>query len=157
MKKGERRGFTIIEVTLVLAIAGLIFLMVFVTLPQVMRNERDTERREDASALLSAIKKYQSNNRGALPNGWTQFRDDYLGDDFVDPSTGVKYTLFVETCGNSTGKACFSTSNPDIGTIMVATGATCNNNNVAVGASNPRKVAVMIKLEAGNTVYCDNS
>ena len=146
MKKGERRGFTIIEVTLVLAIAGLICLMVFVTLPQVMR-----------SALLSAIKKYQSNNRGALPNGWTQFRDDYLGDDFVDPSTGVKYTLFVETCGNSTGKACFSTSNPDIGTIMVATGATCNNNNVAVGASNPRKVAVMIKLEAGNTVYCDNS
>ena len=35
-------GFTIIEVVLVLAIAGLIFLMVFIALPVLQRSQRDT-------------------------------------------------------------------------------------------------------------------
>ena len=33
MTKSNKKGFTIIEVVLVLAIAGLIFLMVFIALP----------------------------------------------------------------------------------------------------------------------------
>ena len=38
----KQQGFTIIEVVLVLAIAGLIFLMVFIALPTLQRNQRDT-------------------------------------------------------------------------------------------------------------------
>ena len=67
MKKGDldskEAGFTIIEVSLVLAIAGLIFLMVLIALPALQRSSRDTQRKEDISALVSAVKKYQSNNR----------------------------------------------------------------------------------------------
>ena len=44
-----KKGFTIIEVVLVLAIAGLIFLMVFVALPQLQSSQRDTQRRQDMS------------------------------------------------------------------------------------------------------------
>ncbi|MBS7346132.1 MAG: type II secretion system protein, partial [Candidatus Sacchiramonaceae bacterium] len=62
-------GFTIIEVVLVLAIAGLIFLMVFVALPALQRNQRDTQRKNDMARLKTAIESYKANNRGQLP--WT--------------------------------------------------------------------------------------
>ena len=60
MKKGgleNKTGFTIIEVVLVLAIAGLIFIMVFVALPALQRSQRDTGRREDVMNLISEVKK----------------------------------------------------------------------------------------------------
>lgn len=63
----NKRGFTIIEVVLVLAIAGLIFLMVFVALPALQRNQRNTQRRSDASRVVSAIVAYQKNNGGKVP------------------------------------------------------------------------------------------
>ena len=137
MKKGDSnvRGFTIIEVALVLAIAGLIFLMVFVALPALQRQQRDTRRRESITELVSQVKKYQSNNRGALPRAsgssetdlggnetvvygndsynaasadgtnWVNFYKAYLGDNFVDPD-GNNYALRVEPCGMSVDQNC---------------------------------------------------
>lgn len=63
----SNKGFTIIEVVLVLAIAGLIFLMVFVALPNLQRSQRDTQRRDDYAGLASNIAAYISNNGGRLP------------------------------------------------------------------------------------------
>jgi len=63
----QSKGFTIIEVVLVLAIAGLIFLMVFVALPALQAGQRDTARKNDASTVLSAINTYVAGNRGAFP------------------------------------------------------------------------------------------
>ena len=54
MKK-TTTGFTIIEVVLVLAIAGLIFLMVFLALPALQRQQRDTQRRSDASRVATNL------------------------------------------------------------------------------------------------------
>jgi prepilin-type N-terminal cleavage/methylation domain-containing protein len=68
-KNNYTQGFTIIEVVLVLAIAGLIFLMVFVALPALQRNQRDTQRKNDMARLKTAIESYKANNRGQLP--WT--------------------------------------------------------------------------------------
>ena len=62
-----KQGFTIIEVVLVLAIAGLIFLMVFVALPQLQRNQRDAQRRNDIARVATALAQYQTNNKGRLP------------------------------------------------------------------------------------------
>lgn len=67
MKDGAFGGFTIIEVVLVLAIAGLIFLMVFIALPQLQRAQRDTQRREDMGRLASAVTQFQTNNNGNIP------------------------------------------------------------------------------------------
>lgn len=46
-KKFQKNGFTIIEVVLVLAVAGLIFLMVFLALPALQRSQRDTQRKSE--------------------------------------------------------------------------------------------------------------
>ena len=85
----NKKGFTIIEVVLVLAIAGLIFLMVFIALPALQRSQRNTRRRQDMARILSAFTDYQSNN-GKSP------ASSDLGD-FVN-----KYVKNNGTSGNPT-------------------------------------------------------
>ena len=65
--QNKTKGFTIIEVVLVLAIAGLIFLMVFLALPALQRNQRDQQRSADLGRLISAVQSYRSNNQGKRP------------------------------------------------------------------------------------------
>ena len=70
-KHKQKQGFTIIEVVLVLAIAALIFLMVFMALPALQRSQRDTQRKNDMGRLKTAIDSYKANNRGRLPTELT--------------------------------------------------------------------------------------
>ncbi len=63
----SKKGFTIIEVVLVLAIAGLIFLMVFIALPALRRSQRDTQRRNDVSLIMAAVRSYMAHNKGKGP------------------------------------------------------------------------------------------
>ncbi len=123
----SKKGFTIIEVVLVLAVAGLIFMMVFLALPALQRSQRDTQRRDQLSGLVTQITQYQANNRNKLPeltgnsvtitpsddgtipadqtSGWANFYRNYIlagGDVFEDPN-GVPYRLQVVKCGVTSG------------------------------------------------------
>lgn len=76
-----KSGFTIIEVVLVLAIAGLIFLMVFVALPALQRSQRDTARRNDIARVDTSLTQYQTNHQNTpstLPaaGNWAPSEDD---------------------------------------------------------------------------------
>ena len=62
------RGFTIIEVVLVLAVAGLIFLMVFLALPALQRSQRDIARKSWSSNLIANLENARANNKGAIPS-----------------------------------------------------------------------------------------
>jgi len=94
----KSKGFTIIEVVLVLAIAGLIFMMVFIALPALQRSQRDAQRKSDLTRLNTSLTSYQSNNNGKLPStvaDWNGFVTGYVrtaGDTFVDPS-GTDYIV----------------------------------------------------------------
>lgn len=72
------KGFTIIEVVLVLAIAGLIFLMVFIALPALNAGQRDTSRRSDVSIVQTAVSNFQSANKNAFPTT-TQLKANIKG------------------------------------------------------------------------------
>ena len=61
-KNLTKKGFTIIEVVLVLAIAGLIFLMVFLALPALQRSQRDTQRKQDVAMVVTALLNWKANN-----------------------------------------------------------------------------------------------
>ncbi len=173
----KKNGFTIVEVALVLAIAGLIFLMIFVALPTLQRNQRDAERRDDIAVFLDALKKFQNNNRGALPSeggnitsdraeelvnkdvekpgasSWENLYYSYLNNSFMDPS-GEGYGLkVVEYDDNTTNELPEDDANKYV--LIVAKQATCDGAK-AKKSSNPRKIAVMYKLE-GSGVYCANT
>lgn len=115
----KQQGFTIIEVVLVLAIAALIFLMIFIALPALQRGQRDTARKNDANAVASALNSYRSNNDGKMPDTTTfgTFKSQYLDGlsqyDVADvepgtaPTTEDKMTVeFGKNCdGDSVGRA----------------------------------------------------
>ena len=63
----NKQGFTIIEVVLVLAVAGLIFAMVFIALPSLQASQRDTQRRQDSAIIATAVRDYMKHNHGQLP------------------------------------------------------------------------------------------
>ncbi len=153
-KYANLKGFTIIEVVLVLAIAGLIFLMVFIALPALQRSQRDTQRKNDAGRLLSQVNSYQSNTRGKVPAAanasQTSFIDKYLkadGDTFDDPS-GDEYAM-------QWAHGAITTTTP--GEMYYNTGAVCDPSDAAKTTSAAaRKVAVRVPLEGGG-VYCTNN
>jgi prepilin-type N-terminal cleavage/methylation domain-containing protein len=155
----KTKGFTIIEVVLVLAIAGLIFLVVFLALPALQRGQRDTQRKTDLGKLMSQVTSYQSNTQGSLPNGsWNStFKSNYLtanGGQFADPSNGATYTITQQTGTTGAGAAGSITA----GNIWVYPGVTCAN--VAAGdgtiSTTSRTFAAIIFQEQG--VYtCQNN
>lgn len=75
-QKRKQEGFTIIEVLIVLAIAGLIMLIVFLAVPALQRNSRNTQRKNDVSALLGAVSEYANNNAGKLPTAVGDFNSN---------------------------------------------------------------------------------
>lgn len=169
MKKqniNNKKGFTIIEVVLVLAIAGLIFLMVFVALPALQRSQRDTQRRDDMARFASQLTQYQSNNGNKIPSeetdskaAWNDFITNYLrvaGDEFKDPN-GVEYTVDkVVKCTSGSCDVSHGANDYESGKIFVFTNAVCEGEKAVFAPSGSRKAAFTYKLE-GAGVYCNNN
>jgi prepilin-type N-terminal cleavage/methylation domain-containing protein len=168
-QQGQGRGFTIIEVVLVLAIAGLIFMMVFIALPALQRSQRDTQRKSDLSRAITAITNYSSSNRGNIPTtaaNFTTLTSSYLitgGDSFIDPSgagtgtnnpTATTY-VFSSNTGNLSG-AFASDTNQNI--IYYSVGYVCGGSadTVTTTGAGARKIALRIYLEGGG-FYCANN
>lgn len=149
--KVNNKGFTIIEVVLVLAIAGLIFLVVFLALPALQRGQRDTQRKADLGKFMSQVTAYQSNNQGALPTAWdTTFKSSYLtvnSTPFADPSDGTTYTITQQTATTGAGAAGSIT----VHNIWVYPGVTCNNVSAGTGTvvAGSRTTAAIIFQEQG--------
>lgn len=153
--KNNSKGFTIIEVVLVLAIAGLIFLMVFIALPALQRSQRDTARKNDVSQVASAVSSFSSNNRGAFPDA-DQLKS-YLGDisdNSKDASGNPNITV-------NTTAAVGDKINPADSNITVVKGRTCDTSDTTgstMGVGTVRQFAVVTKLETGNGQYfCQTS
>lgn len=159
----DKRGFTIIEVVLVLAIAGLIFLMVFVALPALQSGQRDTARKSDVSTIASAVTTYGNNNRGTFPT--TQ---QLTGSSEGNPTNNGKFAGYAEAIGANTtnivvaGNVSANQSvTPDDGQIIITTRSRCgtvNGKSVTMAIGSARQFSVITYLEAGGgTAYCQDS
>ena len=152
-KKRGSSGFTIIEVVLVLAIAGLIFLMVFIALPALQRNQRDTQRKDDMARLSTAIVNYTNSNRGRLPTNYNTFTTQYLtvgGDTFLDPAgapNGGNATTyqFTQLDSQELTRTYADTQN----TIFYTPNYICGDSASTVTSAGTRKVAFRMALEGG--------
>jgi prepilin-type N-terminal cleavage/methylation domain-containing protein len=162
LNKRKTEGFTIIEVVLVLAIAGLIFLIVFLALPALQRSQRDTQRKNDVSRMMSQLTQYQSNHQGNLPSGtgsgaWdASFVNAYLtntGQTFNDPQSGSAYTVDVK--GSTIPSTAVSGTT---GNIFIYTNAKCDGSTASgmSTGSGSRSVAALMFLEQGGSL-CQNN
>lgn len=64
--KKKEDGFTIIEVLIVLAIAGLIMLIVFLAVPALQRNQRNSARTTEAARVSAAVTECLGNSNGTV-------------------------------------------------------------------------------------------
>lgn len=167
MKKTKKyEGFTIIEVVLVLAIAGLIFLMVFIAWPALQRSQRDTQRRNDYSMLSTAVSNYITNNNGKLSGivgtgtEATLNAKDYINKDGQDPD-GKPYTLKATKCGATNGLCNNPASDPSEQQVYVVTNADCSgtrsNHSAPAYNSSSRAFAIYGYLESGSKTFCSAS
>lgn len=147
----KQKGFTIIEVVLVLAIAALIFLMVFIALPALQRGQRDEARKTVLGKVATAVTNYQSNKRGQQPANGAALAGYVDGtaqgaDTIIDNNYTVRVTNFQ---ANGVGAASETT-------VHVMRQAKCNSTGdaaVSTGAS-IRNAAVLMRMENGGSILC---
>ena len=160
--KKQKTGFTIIEVVLVLAIAGLIFLMVFVALPALQRSQRDTQRRQDYADLAAAISSYMTNNGGDLPPDTANLAaNQYINSSGNDPK-GRPYTIDVVK-NNAIVEIDPNTQDDTVQTkVYVVTNANCSGTatkgsgaRMPAAVSSTRAFAIYGYLESGT--YCQDN
>lgn len=166
LKKSNEKGFTIIEVLIVLAIAGLILLIVFLAVPALQRSARNTSRKNDAAALLGAINEYTDNNAGALPTNGVWTSPDLTlcnarGCGGTDAQAKGKLGYYKSAANVNTGgtytkgevtinAAYTAPPNPAQDELIVEEASTCVSNTTAAGGS-AQAVAVLYGIEASGT------
>lgn len=182
----SKRGFTIIEVVLVLAIAGLIFLMVFIALPALQRSQRDTQRRNDYSMLSTAVTSYITNNGGRIEKltaanaGINTGLDNkkWINAEGTDPN-GFEYKLYAcsYNAWHSSSSACGQAANVDTSSggpkpstdpttngseVFIITGANCtgadsDGNSAPAEDKGIRSYVIYGHLEGSGTYCQDNN
>jgi prepilin-type N-terminal cleavage/methylation domain-containing protein len=142
-KRGKTNsGFTIIEVLIVLAIAGLILLIVFLAVPALQRNSRNTAIKNDVQNVVGGVAEFQGANNGQMPTGIaaTSGTVNYTGAAGTNPtSINIQGTTTVTSVNTAPAAA-----TPAGGTVVVSLRFKCN------GQANTRAVAAVYSIETSN-------
>jgi prepilin-type N-terminal cleavage/methylation domain-containing protein len=145
--KNNQSGFTIIEVMIVLVIAAVILLIVFLAVPALQRNQRNTQRKEDVSGSLSAVNEFFTNNKNEYPTGFS-------GNQFTGATgtvtSGAKLGYYTAVPVQSTQIT--TAPNPGTDTLTIVTGAKCGT-TAGTTASQSRSVAAIYGVENGSGGY----
>jgi prepilin-type N-terminal cleavage/methylation domain-containing protein len=154
-KKEHNKGFTIIEVLIVLAIAGVIMVIVFLAVPALQRNSRNTQYRSEASQLLAAATEWSNNNNGKAPNAT----------DGGAPILALTKNKNI-TALTVTANLAASQTNVDPATVPTLTSATlvpvaqCGTTTGKISSGAARQVALVFMIENGSgvaTQQCQDS
>ena len=145
LRKPSKKGFTLIEVVIVLAIAGLIFVIVFLAVSQAQASRRDTQRSTAVNQLLAAANQFAGNNNGAIPvDGW-------CGNNAGTASAAP--TNYWTPGNDPSGDAylCQTATPSAVRQIRFDAGATCGTAG-AVAPGQPRQFVAQTFMERGGLV-----
>jgi len=164
LKNRKETGFTIIEVLIVLAIAGLILLIVLVAVPQLQKNQRNEARKNIVSRISTEISNYTGNNRGDIPTEGTDANSGFAGGfeeryiESSDPSdpAGTHADTFMRPEGGQFTFGTYVTTRPDETEIFYDAQATCDGGETPVVSTNARDFALVVGLEGGASYCVDN-
>lgn len=145
IKKMNKRdnGFTIVEIMIVMAIIGMMLLAMLLVVPNLRRNARNKQRRDDVGSLISALSEYTSSNSGALPAA----ASDFTGNaklSYYDAATEVNYV--------NSSTAVTSAPGTDANVVYIRNFAKCNGNAIqsTAGATRRNVVAYFHIETSGN-------
>lgn len=131
--KKRMEGFTIIEVMIVLAIAGLIMLIVFLAIPALQRSQRNNARNADASKIAAAVNECLSNRNGA-----TGSCDD--ANEIGNPALSALSSASWTGTGSTT-----------VARVTYNAGCDSTGQNVTTPGASAKAFAVSYQLESGGT------
>jgi prepilin-type N-terminal cleavage/methylation domain-containing protein len=158
--KKRNEGFTIIEVLIVLAIAGLILLVVFLAVPALQRNSRNTQRKADVSAVLGAVQEFSNSNAGTLPGSATLSGNIvYLcatGTCTSADSSAAKIGYYNSATTPVSVASTVPATAPTTDQIVLVKGSICNGNTPTLTGASARAVTAWYKIEA-NVLQCQES
>ncbi len=151
LKKRES-GFTIIEVLIVLAIAGLILLIVFLAVPALQRNSRNTQRKNDVAAILGAFSEAVNNNAGKLPTDNADFQTKVvanakLGTFEAGNSGAVPPVPGDVTYSKNSSAPSPAPTNTDVSKVVVQSFLKCDGNNATGTNATARSVVALYAVE----------
>jgi prepilin-type N-terminal cleavage/methylation domain-containing protein len=141
-------GFTIIEVLIVLAIAGLIMLVVFLAVPNLQRSQRNSQYKNEAASIIGAYNEWTSNNGGSVP---AASGSGTAGSNaaIILGAANVKniQTLTIEAQGGTT--------KPSLTASVLRTGAQCSaaSGSDTTTAAATRQAALLYVTEAKGQTY----
>ncbi|MDO4271437.1 MAG: prepilin-type N-terminal cleavage/methylation domain-containing protein [Candidatus Saccharibacteria bacterium] len=58
----NKRGFTVIEVALVMGLAAIIFMVVFLVVPVLQQEQRDQARKRDVATVVNVLAAWQADD-----------------------------------------------------------------------------------------------
>jgi prepilin-type N-terminal cleavage/methylation domain-containing protein len=156
-KQKRDQGFTIIEVLIVLAIAALILLIVFLAVPALQRNSRNTSRRADVSNMLASINEFVSNNNGAQPTTATWAAPAMVWG--AGTTSETKLNFYTKSTGTGSGQVNYvaayapedwsGTIDASYDRVVIVAGGQCDATGKKIGAGGARAVAALYTIENG--------
>ncbi len=157
--KKSSQGFTIIEVMIVLAIAGLILGVVLVAIPQLQKNQRNESRKSVLARISAEVDNYIGNNEGVVPTAGTNATTGFttgFKTRYINTATGK---TFDKPGGGAYVYEDFSASATSIVKDHIAykAGGKCVGELPSgTGASATRNFAIAVGLEGGSSYCVDN-
>jgi prepilin-type N-terminal cleavage/methylation domain-containing protein len=144
------KGFTLIEIVVVIAIAALILVAILIFVPQAQRSQRDGDRRSAAGKAVSKLNECASNHAGAVCNsaqfgGATGTGDLYTAG--IAAPGGANYKFTFGASWGASGASCPAADLPSVSPPIM---------NVVSNGNGGQFAQVCIEA-GGNTVYQSGS
>ena len=159
LRQQTTSGFTIIEVMIVLAIAGFIMGIVFVAIPQLQRSSRNTARENDASLLSSSVGDCLTNQNGVIGScdTWAEISPFADQTRLKQLTVAPAVTVGSGTAGSAVPTASLGTYNTT--TPSIVTGVKCNASTDGAVYGTAREYAIIYQVEtsSGTVTRCIGS
>lgn len=148
LRRGKK-GFTLIEIVIVLAIAALILVIVFLAIAGAQKSQRDNASLDGAAKVIARYQSYLSDNNNNAPGvgtpAMTDFINNYIPVTEVKDGRGNAFT--ISTAGNAAS----------ISTSRFLIGGTCAANGALGGGGGSTQIAVAYWSETANKSICKTS
>ncbi len=149
-ERSDQKGFTIIEVMIVLAIAGLIILIVLLAVPALQRNGRNTAIKNDAGIVAAGISTSVSDNDGKVPTSVSGSNGTVTIVNATSESVKSQGGTTVNDGAAAVVPVAATLTQVPTGTIQVFRGQNCGN------TASTRAISVYYSIETSgiNVVKC---